>query len=545
VLLIGGYGGFGARIALRLRDAGFEVLVAGRRLAKAEAFCKGEAGLVPVEIDRGGDVGEALRRLGAWAVVDAAGPFQSSDYRVPEAAIEARCHYLDIADGRAFVGGINVLDGAAREAGVVVISGASSLPALSGAAASALAEGLDEVRIVEIVLSASSRGTAGASVARAVLSYLGRPFLIWRGGRWSDAYGWQEVRRRDFAPPGLKPLRRRLVALADVPDLDSLPERLSGRPATVFRAGTDMASHSLGLWLLSWPVRWSRIGGAERWAPLLTRVQRATGWASSARSAMSVRLVGLDGAGRVERRWTLIAERGDGPEIPALAVPVLLSKLARGELRPGARDAGTELRLGEFEPSFQGLAVRHVTEESRPPPPLYARIMGERFERLPEAVRQIHSVAGDAGASGRATVSRGKGLLARIAAMSFRFPDAGEHELHVAFEEEEEGGAERWTRSFSGRGFSSRLSERRGLLVERFGPLRFGFELPSDEQGLRMVLRRWWLGPLPLPLRLAPVTCAREWEEGDCFHFDVSIALPVGGPIVRYQGWLRPGGGPA
>lgn len=43
-------------------------------------------------------------------------------------------NYIDLADGRDFVNGINKLDKAAKEARVFVTSGASSVPAISAAA---------------------------------------------------------------------------------------------------------------------------------------------------------------------------------------------------------------------------------------------------------------------------------------------------------------------------------------------------------------------------------------------------------------------------
>lgn len=537
ILVLGGYGTFGGRIARRAAAAGFEVLVAGRSRAKAEAFCAGRERLVPLALDRGG-LSEALTRHRPFTLIDAAGPFQGLGYETVRAAIAAGCHYLDIADGSAFVAGIAALDGEARAAGVCAIAGASSLPALSGAAAARLAEGMERVSSVEIVLSASSRGTAGRSVTAAILSYLGRPVRLRGGGRWTHAFGWQGLRRADFAAAGVRPLRRRLVAFADVPDLILLPERLPGRPAVRFFAGTDAPWHNLGLWLLSWPVRWRWLRRPEPLSGPLSALQRWTGGPGSLRSAFEVRLYGLAGGRRIERRWTLIAERGDGPEIPALAVPLLLDKLAKGSVPAGARDAGGLLALEDFVPALAGLAAAHETAERTLPPPLYERVMGERFAALPPAVRAMHQVLRDSGAAGEAQVTRGRKGFARLAGRLFGFPPEGRHRLHVAFAEQD--GRERWTRDFAGHRFTTELAERGGSLTERFGLVRFAFDLPSDEAGLRMIIRRWWLGPLPLPLSLAPHTEAREWEEGGRFQFEVAIALPLLGPLVHYRGWLEP-----
>ena len=538
VLLLGGYGGFGGRIALRLRDAGFEVLVSGRSRDKAERFCAGRPGLIPLAFDRETDLGHVLQAQRPWALVDAAGPYQGADYMVPRAAVERGCHYVDIADARGFVSGIGRLDAAARAKGVAVISGASSLPALSGAVVRELAAGMSEVTAVEIMLSASSRGTAGASVTAAILSYLGQPIRIWRGRRWTAGHGWQESRRRSFRVAAEPPLRNRLMALADVPDLALLPDRLPGGPAVSFFAGTDRASHNLGLGLLSWPVRWGWAKSSLWLAPWLSRLQLWTGGTGSKRSAMAVDLFGRAGERRLLRRWTLIADQGEGPEIPGLAVPIILEKLVRGEVEAGARDAGMLLDLAEFGASFASLAVCHETVEIELPPPLYARITGSRFDALPPAVRDIHDVLSDDGASGWATVTRGRNLAARAIAALFGFPAEGEHALHVSFSERE--GIEGWERQFSGTRYSSRLSEQGGQLEERFGLFRFRFELPSGAVGLRMRLRRWLIGPIPMPLWLAPKSDAREWEEEGRFRFDVPIALPVIGLVVHYRGWLVP-----
>jgi hypothetical protein len=155
----------------------------------------------------------------------------------------------------------------------------------------------------------------------------------------------------------------------------------------------------------------------------------------------------------------------------------------------------------------------------------------------------MHEVCGDAGAQGEGTVVRGTSWASRLIGAFMGFPPAGTYPVHVAFAEE--GGVERWTRDFGGHFFSSELSGRDGLLFERFGPMRFGFALPSDARGLTMQLRRWSVLRVPLPRGLAPRIAAREWqEENGRFGFDVRVAMPLVGPVVRYSGWLSPLGGP-
>lgn len=531
ILVIGGYGGFGARLTRRLLGAGHEVIVAGRSADKGAAFCAGLAGCEAVVADRADGIGMVMARVRPDLVIDAAGPFQASGYTVPEACIAMRIPYLDLADARDFVAGIASLDKAARAAGVAVVTGASSEPALSGAVARKLAEGMEAVAQVEIVISASNRAVGGASVARAILSYVGKPLRLWRGRRWGKGFGWQELRRARLAVAG-QPALTRWVALADVPSHDLLPATLSGRPSVTFRAGTELGFQMLALWLASWPVRWRWIDSLEPAARWLIPLQRLTRRVGSDRSAMAVTLRG----GRVERRWTLVASRGDGPEVPTFAAAILAEEILAGRVAPGARDAAGLLTLDQFEPLFAPLAIGHETRE-REVAPLYARAMGARFEALPPAVRAMHDLTGDGGAAGEGSVKRGSHVLARLIGDVMRFPPSGDYPLHVAFAAE--AGKERWTRDFGGHRFASELSQAGNGVAERFGPLRFAFDLPSDEAGLGMTLRRWTLFGIPMPRLLGPRIAAREWEEEGRFRFEVGVALPLIGPVIRYQGWLE------
>ncbi|HEV7248748.1 MAG TPA: DUF4166 domain-containing protein [Shinella sp.] len=535
VIVLGGYGGFGARLSRRLAADGWAVLVAGRNGAAAERLAADLPNARGLVADRNADLRPVIEAHRPFLLVDAAGPFQGSGYQVAEACIACGVHYIDLADARDFVCGIARLDDAARASGVAVVSGGSSVPALSGAVIAELSRGMEAACSVETSISASNRATAGASVAAAILSYVGKPLRLWRGRRFRQETGWHRLHVARYHIAGRTPIRR-LVALADVPDHDIVPATIPGKPATVFRAGPEFAFQLLTLWLLSWPVKWGWARSLAPFAGWLLPLQKLSARFGTDRSAMAVELKGFAGGEAVVRRWTLIAEDGDGPEIPTIAAHVLANAMAAGRLVPGARHAAGAVTLDDFAPHFDRLAIFRAIE-SRPYQPLYRRVIGPAYATLPQPVRAMHDVIGDAGASGRAMVRRGKSLPARIVCAVMRFPPEGEHALHVAFEECR--GVERWTRDFAGHAFTSELSQRSGRLTERFGPMRFSFDLPSDATGLTMVMRGWSVLGIPMPLWLAPRSEAREWAEGEDFCFDVPIALPGIGTIVHYSGRLR------
>ncbi|AOF90474.1 SDR family NAD(P)-dependent oxidoreductase [Sinorhizobium sp. RAC02] len=338
VIVLGGYGGFGARLSKRLAADGWAVLVAGRNAAAAERLAAELPNAQPLVVDRNGDLRSALQAVRPFLLIDAAGPFQGSGYQVVEACIACGVHYIDLADARDFVCGIGRLDEVAKAAGVAVVSGGSSVPALSGAVIAELSRGMEEICSVETSISASNRATAGASVAAAILSYVGKPVRLWHGRRWRQETGWHRLHVQDYRVPGRVPIRR-LVALADVPDHDIVPSAVPGKPATTFRAGPEFAFQLLTLWLLSWPVRWGWVRSLSPFARWLLPLQKLSARLGTDRSAMAIEVKGISEGEPVVGRWTLIAENGDGPEISTIAAHVLANALAAGRLAPGARHA--------------------------------------------------------------------------------------------------------------------------------------------------------------------------------------------------------------
>ena len=129
ILLVGATGAFGTRLARMLARWDVDLILAARRAGPLEDLRRTLDGPARVEIAVLDRAAPTLAALRAWAVVDAAGPFQTGDLTLARAAIAAKAHYVDIADGRDFVAGFPAaLDAAARAAGVLAVAGASSTP---------------------------------------------------------------------------------------------------------------------------------------------------------------------------------------------------------------------------------------------------------------------------------------------------------------------------------------------------------------------------------------------------------------------------------
>lgn len=568
VLVVGGTGAFGERLVRGiLETTELDVVAAGRteaHLAALVARCNrttpgpdGRARATALVLDARRATPDALRATGAFAVADAAGPYQgqASEYRLARAAIAAGMHYVDLADARGFVAGFGAaLDAQARAAGVVALTGASSTPALSNAALDRLTAGWGRVDRVDVAISPGNRAPRGLSVVRSILSYAGRPVRVFADGRWRERPGWGMTVRR--AMPGLG---RRWLALVETPDLDIVPARFAVRRSAVFRAGLELPALHLGLLAASLPVR----AGLVRSLAPLARPFRALAALleplGTDRGGMLVEAEGLDGEGRpIRGRWSLVAEGGDGPYVPTLPALATLRALAEGRLacRPGASACVGVLPLEAIEAEFRPRRIGSGIEWERPPPSLYERVLGEAFRGLPEPLRALHRPGWGLRARGVARVDGAEGVVAHLVAAAFRLPRSAERvPVSVEITPGPGGvGRERWTRDFGGARFASTLSVSAapGRVVERFGPFSFELDLRVGPEGvLGMPVCAWRLGPVPLPPALAPVSIAAESvDDQGRFHFDVELRLPLGrrnrqgdfrlGRLVRYRGWLAP-----
>jgi len=358
ILILGGYGNFGKRIACALSRRGMPVIIAGRDLQKAEALAASLAGARAARIDIQAGLDAALRNLRPSVVVHTCGPFQGSDHAVARACLRAGCHYVDLSDGRDFVGGFSALDAEARAAGVTLISGASTVPGLSSAVVEHFRPQFSRLDALDFGISPGQKAERGLATTRAILSYVGKPLRAFAGH--PRAYGWQEVRQQTYPVMGGKRRVKRWLANCEIPDLDLLPATYGLRDIR-FGAGLELAPLHLGLWAASWLVRCGLPLPLEKLAAPLLRLSDLFNAFGSDTGGMHVLLRGQDHDGQpLETGWFIVAEAGDGPQIPCVPAILLAQRLHEKDpgLRTGAFPCVGLVRLDDYLDALEPFAIR-------------------------------------------------------------------------------------------------------------------------------------------------------------------------------------------
>lgn len=357
IVVLGGYGNFGRRIVAALaREPDCRVFVCGRNIELATEVARQKGGgAQPLSLDcHAPNFGSELRRIGATLVVHTAGPFQRQSYAVPRACVSAGAHYIDLADGREFVCGIEALDADARANDVLVVSGASSLPALSSAVVDRLRSKFSTIDSIDHGITSGAK-PPGQATMKGVLDYAGKPLRQWRDGEWRRVFGWQGLTRRRYPHP----VNARWIANCDVPDLDLFPQRYRPVRTVQFRAGVGPAASMFGLWLASWLVRAGLIRTLAAYVPMLHRAARGYEKLGSKCSAMHVTVRGLDHNGQsASHTWSLVAEHDHGPFIPCFPAIALARKILRNETAArGAMPCMGLLSVEEILAEGQGLSL--------------------------------------------------------------------------------------------------------------------------------------------------------------------------------------------
>ncbi len=554
VLIVGGYGEFGGRLAQLLQRDHHLVSIAGRNLSKAKQFCELHGGN-PVELDINKSL-SVIDSMDIDVVVDAAGPYQSygeedQRYRLARKTLEAGKHYLDLSDDGVFSAGIDTLDHLAKKQGRVAISGASSTPALSAAAVDALKKNVGSIEKIETSILPGSRAPQGHSVMQAILDQVGNPVPFWRNRQWVDCTGWSE--------PAIKSIGqtiKRKANLINAADTVLFPTHFNAR-TVLFRAGLAVPLMHDALQGLGTQRAKKRLPNLTKLTTVLQVLAKAITPFGNDHGGMLVELTGLSAnknhSALQHCEWELEAAPGQGPFVPAIPIRALLRNIT--SLSPGARACLQELPLSSYVTAMDDIGITTGFRHNRFRY-LFEHTLGEQWHNLPDSVRLTHRVLDQTQLNGVASISRGTSMLMRFIGWVFRFPSAASN-IPLQVTKTRSGDNEVWVRNFNGQIFQSRLSpvdsphahthliaesekSSSAMVWEQFGLLKFLLHLPVDNGAMQMnVIKGTCLG-IPIPRALLPLSNTSEYAANNTMHFSVEIVAPFKlGLIVHYQGWLK------
>ena len=361
ILIIGGYGVFGGRLAELLSERdGLTLLIAGRSFVKAKSFCDlhlKQKNALPTMFDRNQNIAHTLAKLNVDLVIDASGPFQSygdDPYCVVKACVVQKVNYMDFSDASDFVKGIAQFNDAAKSANIFVISGVSSFPILTAAVVRKLTVNFSSIDTIKGGIAPSPFAVVGLNVIKAITSYAGKPVKLVRDSQLTHGYGLLEHCRYTIAPKGCKPLNDVYFSLVDVPDLLVLPELWPSVKSVWMGAGPVPEVLHKMLNGFAWLVRMRGLSSLVFLAPIFHFVLNILRWGEH-RGGMFVEVTGVDKLNcKIARSWHLVAEGEDGPYIPAMALQALVLKCLQGQVpASGARSGTLALELEDYEELFK------------------------------------------------------------------------------------------------------------------------------------------------------------------------------------------------
>ncbi len=372
VLILGGYGNFGKRIAENLsQHLDLTIFIAGRNRSKAEYVCRQLAAktnhtkLVPYTLDILSPCFQThLTKINPDLVIHTSGPFQQQDYRVPQACIDIQSHYIDLADDRQFVTQIDQLNDKAISNNCAIISGASSVPGLSTCVVNELSSQYQSLESLDIAIAPGNKAERGIATLKGILSYTGHPYKTWSDRKWQTIYGWMDNRRVDFG----QCIGMRNIANVEVPDLDIFPALYPEIHQVTFQAGLELRMLHQTMVAMAWLSKAGIIKNWAKWSSQILKLSHLFDYFGTDVGGMRIKLTGVNHHSQpISTTWLLIAEHNVGPYIPTIPAIILANKLIQPQttspqtIKIGARPCIAEFSLSEFDIYASPLEIKHET----------------------------------------------------------------------------------------------------------------------------------------------------------------------------------------
>lgn len=349
IMILGGYGHFGKKIAEALIKDNIPIIIVGRSENTLINTIKNLKGKFPEAIIDGScfDIytclDEKLKELKPSVVIHTCGPFQNQNFEIAKICIENKAHYLDIADARDYVRDISSLNELAIQKNVIAISGASSVPGLTSAVIEEYKSSFSELNDLKFGISSGQQTPGGVATTHAILSYTGKEILPYEGAK-GKLFGWQGLHRVDLPECG-----KRWQSNCSIPDLDLFPKHY-GFKAVHFSGGVESSFLHLSLWLMSWLVRLGVPISLGKYSNLFHRIATKFDRFGSDAGGLFIFMTGKDFDQQDKTiKWYIIAKKNHGLFIPTIPAIVLAKKIFHGNyLKPGARPCVGLVPLNEL-----------------------------------------------------------------------------------------------------------------------------------------------------------------------------------------------------
>ncbi|HUW99016.1 MAG TPA: saccharopine dehydrogenase NADP-binding domain-containing protein [Acidiferrobacter sp.] len=350
VLVLGGYGTCGRRIAEILNhDPEIECLIGGRDVRRGQiAAAALGVPFLAVDTQRVGSLNAALD--GVFAVVNTCGPFRVHDYAVAERCARRGVYYVDMAEERPYILGIQDLAPRALESGVTLVSGAGSALAFSSMLVDTIMDAFDTVEHIDIAVLSGNRNPRGLASVRSLLQAQGEQVRVCEHEQWRDVPNFS--RGRAVRLPA--PFGRRRLYITDAPETDILGKRYGA--SVTYRTGLELPLLNRGHAWLGALSRLGVIGDLTRLAGMLHMLQTGLRGFGQAAFGITIVIKGQRKGQPVVRKAGLMA-REDGLSVSCIPAIALVRKWVTAGGTPGAFPCDGLLMLQDIA---QELRMRHV-----------------------------------------------------------------------------------------------------------------------------------------------------------------------------------------
>jgi NAD(P)-dependent dehydrogenase (short-subunit alcohol dehydrogenase family) len=352
VVVLGGYGTFGSLIASELAHTA-NVVVAGRNRAMGQKFADSIAAAFSLCNARDN---ASLRNIiaGARIVINATGPFLPNDFSIPRICIEENCHYIDLADDRAYVRDFLKLGALAEEKRVFACTGASTAPAVTFALLSELSLSFHDLHSIKIYMNAGNKNKPGVSTFESILSYAGTPVRVWNNNQWETHMGWGLAEVFEFPAP----VGKRFVQLCNIPDLELFPT-LFEADQVIFKAGVELPIFNVSLSILAQLKKrfpWINLPAMAQPLVKISRLFKSFG------SYSGGILVKVDDHHGNSKSLAFITSQ-NGPRLPASPAVLLTRRLLNDDLDArGAFPCVRFIELREFQNHLEPFGIKLIAQ---------------------------------------------------------------------------------------------------------------------------------------------------------------------------------------